>query len=201
MIQYLAPPGTTLTLKKAPVWNSSVTLATSGRRRATQRYAFPLWHFELSYEFLRRKGFTVTQNDLDALFAFFCQAQGQTNSFFFLDLDDHIAVNAPLANGDGTTRTFQLQRVIQVGGLSYAEPVRVVSGTPSIYVNGMEQFPTAIDSNGVVTLATAPANGTTVTWSGTFMFRCAFDDDTLDTQQMLDMFWGLDSLKFTSVKR
>jgi uncharacterized protein (TIGR02217 family) len=195
---YVAFPGTTIELHKTPVWNTQTTKSSSGKRRATQRYGSPLWHFEMRFEFLRRK---PTLNDLDLLWAMFGVTQGQTNEFFFLDLDDHTASNTFLGTGDGATTTFQLQRVVGYQNTYYYEPVRAVSGTPSIFVNGVEQFPTAISSQGVVTLASAPAAAAVVSWSGTFLYRCAFDEDQLNTQQMFDLIWGLDSLKFTSVKR
>lgn len=198
MAYYLAPPGTMINMKKAPVWSSTVSKSVSGRRRAVQRFAAPEWRFTLSYEFLSRK---PNRNDLDALWAFFGMAQGQTNEFFFLDVDDHTVSNVIIGTGDGTTTSFQLLRAIQVGGLYYQEPVTAWSGTPSFFVNGVEQFATSISSRGIATLATAPASGAVVAWTGTFLYRCAFDKDTIDTQQAYDMLWELSGLTFTSVKR
>ena len=51
---------------------------------------------------------------------------------------------------------------------------------------------------GQITFNSAPTGP--LTWSGNFMFLCRFDDDTLDTAQMMNGLWSADGIGFTSVK-
>jgi hypothetical protein len=54
--------------------------------------------------------------------------------------------------------------------------------------------------NGVVTFRVAPPIAAQLTWSGTFWFRCRFDEDEMaDLKQSLWQIWDLDTLKFRSV--
>jgi len=54
--------------------------------------------------------------------------------------------------------------------------------------------------NGVVTFRIAPPAGAQLTWTGSFWFRCRFDEEQLqDLRQQLYQIWELQSLKFRSV--
>jgi hypothetical protein len=56
-------------------------------------------------------------------------------------------------------------------------------------------------SNGLITFVTAPANGAVITISGTFRYRCAFTQDTIDliNQDGVDI-WKTNKIGFESIK-
>ena len=54
--------------------------------------------------------------------------------------------------------------------------------------------------NGIIVMASAPASGASVQWTGTYNWLCRFDDDSVDFQAIADGFWSVGSLKFTTEK-
>ena len=55
-------------------------------------------------------------------------------------------------------------------------------------------------SNGVIVMASAPASGASIQWTGTYNWLCRFDDDSIDFEAIADGFWSLGSLKFSTEK-
>jgi uncharacterized protein (TIGR02217 family) len=53
---------------------------------------------------------------------------------------------------------------------------------------------------GKITFNSAPAAAAALTWSGNFMFLCRFDDDSLDTAQMMNGLWSASGLSLIGVK-
>ena len=54
--------------------------------------------------------------------------------------------------------------------------------------------------NGIIVMASAPASGASIQWTGTYNWLCRFDDDSVDFQAIADGYWSVDSLKFTTEK-
>ena len=54
--------------------------------------------------------------------------------------------------------------------------------------------------NGIIVMASAPASGASIQWTGTYNWLCRFDDDSVDFQAFGDGFWSLGSLTFTTEK-
>ena len=54
--------------------------------------------------------------------------------------------------------------------------------------------------NGIIVMASAPAWGASIQWTGTYNWLCRFDDDSVDFQAFGDGFWSLGSLTFTTEK-
>lgn len=192
-------PGQNPTVSKAPMWSTEVIKSASGRRRATAYYPFPLWQFEVSYEVLRKTGAPSkpTYDELLIMWEFFNVMQGQFGSFLLVDPTDcQVLAGAPAAfgTGDGTTRSFQLQRQIN----SWSEPV-YDTYSPVIYNNGsVVSSGLTFSPNGVVTFTTAPASGHALTWSGYFYFGCVFLQDDLTFQQIVNALWSGKGLKMES---
>jgi len=55
-------------------------------------------------------------------------------------------------------------------------------------------------SNGVIVMASAPASGASILYTGTYNWLCRFDDDSIDFEAIADGFWSLGSLKFSTEK-
>lgn len=191
-------PGQSFLTQKKPQWSTSRVMSVSGRERRRPLWSAPLWTFRVKYEFLRDN---PTQSELRRLVAFFNSKSGGYQSFLYRDPTDFAAVGQPLGTGDGVKTVFQLQRVVSVGTIAFTEPVRALINTPTIYINGVATTAFTVGAFGRVTMAVPPVAGAVVTWDGSFMFLCAFVDDTLDVGQMMNGLWSNSGLSFRSVKR
>ncbi|WP_237155553.1 DUF2460 domain-containing protein [Oryzibacter oryziterrae] len=133
-----------------------------------------------------------TLDDLSAVIAFFEERRGRLYGFRFRDRADDRSCAAGLApapldqrigTGDGGTRSFQL---IKTYGSSFAPYVRTiakpVAGSVTVAVAGTTLPPGSVAVNtatGMVTLASAPANGAAVTAGFLFDVPVRFDTDQL----------------------
>jgi uncharacterized protein (TIGR02217 family) len=189
-------PGQTPVVVKSPLWSTQTVRTASGRERRTAYWPYPLWRFELSYEVIRHRPTTA---ELFTLWEFFNVAQGQFGPWLFVDPSDcQVLSSAPatFATGDGSTKVFQLTRPMN----SFTEPVYDVY-QPVILDNGsVTASSLTFSPNGVVTFATAPASGHTLSWYGYFYFGCRFLQDDLTLEQIVQTLWSGNSLKFTSLR-
>lgn len=96
--------------------------------------------------------------------------------------------------GDGSTRTFQLNRFIN----SFSEPV-FAAFNPTIVDNGAPAG-TNVVANGQVTFTVAPVAGHALTWFGAYYFGCNFAQDDLTFEQLVYLLWSGKSLKFKSLR-
>lgn len=148
-------------IKKTPTFNTGLRRVTSGRRLAWAYQQFPIWHFELNFQWLPdynpgSTGYT----DFLRLRAFFNAMQGQAGTFLFRDPSDYHVVGGSIATGDAVTLQWPFSRMEgqtginldQTGGLHAGmnEPVGQVdqtqfftfpasavnTGTSQINVNG-----------------------------------------------------------------
>jgi uncharacterized protein (TIGR02217 family) len=133
-------------------------------------------------------------DDIATLIAFFEARQGQLNGFRWKDWADYksglplagiAASDQSIGTGDSVAQTFSLQKRYVSGQQSYVRPImKPVQGTVRIAVNGVE-LPTTeftVDlSQGVVTLALAPATGASVTAGFEYDVPVRFDTDEIVT--------------------
>lgn len=187
-------PGLAWDVKKAPIFNTRVQQAASGRELRVGFYSYPLWKFSLAYNVL--KADTVNA-ELQQLMGFFLERGGQFDSFLYSDPTDHQVSGQQFGTGDGSTTAFQLTRTL--GG--YAMPVNDLNGSPTVYVGGAVQDTASYSiSTGLVTFTTPPANGAALTWEGAFYYRCRFLADTAEFNNFAYQLWELQQLEFQSVK-
>lgn len=182
---------------KKPRWSTKIVQSAAGTERRQRRWSYPLWSFKVAYEVLVDK---PAASDLARLFGFFNMHAGQFQEFFYLDPSDNQVVDQVIASGNGVTTTFQLVRTQGAGNHRFNEPVRGVFGVPTFKVGGTATTGFTIGANGVVTFASPPANGATITWTGGFLFLCRFDQDELDASQMMQQLWSQSGLSFVTVK-
>lgn len=188
-------PGLAWGLTKKPKWASRVQKSVSGKRQAIGYMSYPLYEWSLQFNVLREYG---SFTELETLQGFFNQMKGQVDTFLFADPADAIIPDGTIGVGNGTNKLFQCAR--SYGG--FIEPIF----DPSILVvkvDGVTQTLTThyTVSNGLITFVTAPANGAVVSISGTFRFRCAFTQDTIDliNNDGVDI-WKTNKISFESVK-
>lgn len=186
-------PGLQLSVTKTPEWSTEIQRAVSGKELRAPLFSYPIWHFSLSYEFLR----AGAQAELQTLLGFFNARQGAFDTFLFTDPSDCSVTDQSFGTGNGTTTQFQLVRTMG----SFIEPIRAPNGTPTIKVAGVATGSFSLDAaTGIVTFFTPPTNGAALTWSGNYYFRVRFAKDTADFENFLYQLWQLKKLELVSVK-
>ena len=187
---------------RQPAYNTKVQRAVSGKEYRAAFMQYPLMSYTLAYDLLRD---TAANQELQQLCGFFLARQGSYDTFLFTDPVDSLATLEPFGTGTAGGQTvFPLYRTFGAGGFTAADYVQnpYTAAGFHIYDNGVEIVQGAgagkytINSTGVVTFGTAPANGNPLTWSGAFYYRCRFLADTLDFNNFMTSMWDLNQLKF-----
>lgn len=131
---------------------------------------------------------------LHTLIGFFEERRGRFHGFRWRDRSDWkscspgetaAATDQAIGIGDGATATFQLVKRYGGGFAPYERAVvKPVDGSVAIAVDGMEQIPgtdfTIDHATGIVTFATAPAEGAVISAGFEFDVPVRFDSDRLD---------------------
>lgn len=184
-------PGLAWPKPKAPIWHTKVQQAVSGRELRAAFRQYPVYKFTLTHDFLRADS---TNAELQTLLGFFNARKGSWDSFLYVDPLDNAVTAQGFGTGDGATTQFQLVRTF--GG--DIEPVMNLNGNPAIYKAGVLQTLGSgyTLSNGLVTFATAPANGAALTWTGSYYYRCRFERDSEDFEGFLQDLWSLKKIAF-----
>lgn len=184
--------GLTWNTTKSPRFNTSIQSAVDMSEVRVSFSATPIWDFTRSYELLRDN---VTNNELKQLGGFFLARYGSWDNWLFLDADDGTALLEPFGTGDGVTTAFQLKRAFG----AFTESVSNVANAPSIYKAGVLQTVTTnytISSTGLVTFTAAPAAAAALTWSGTYYYRCRFNEDAQEFKQFMSKLWEARTFEF-----
>ncbi len=180
---YPALPGLMWPVVKIPEFNTRVQRSPTMREVRYSLSSYPTYLIRLSYEYLEAA-------DYQALVGFFLARRGQFDNFLFTDPEDCNATNEQIGVGNGSRKDFQLLRTL--GG--WVEPVENVNTISSIRVNGVTKAAGTdytVGATGIVTFTVAPPAGHAVTWSGTFYFRCRFNQDSAEFQQFTKHLWDL----------
>lgn len=186
-------PGLKIERTKTPQWKTITHIAASGKETRTALMSYPRWQFSLSYEFLRSDSVFA---EYQAIIAHYNNVQGGYDTFLYLDPYDNVVTNGIFGTGDGVTTQFQLLRHIN----TWAESVKDINGTPSIYIAGVLQTSGYTISNGLVTFTTPPPVSASLTWTGSFFYRVRYMGDTFDTKQFMYDLWEANKVEFISVK-
>lgn len=123
----------------------------------------------------------ITDEAYLAIKAVFLICRGKTHTFLYKDWGDYQAFDEQFGTGDGSTKTFQLKKISSLQGTSatYERLITKPSGTITIKSNGSVVTPSIDIYSGLVTFASAPADGAALTWSGEFRVQVRFDIDSL----------------------
>ena len=208
-------PGLTFDVKRVPTWSTTVQKSRNRARTALMNDPYPLWTFELTYEFLRAPGFGNRQpavtsdnpngySDLELLEGFYNSRNGSFDDFL-LDLGmltqqpgECTVSGIQIGVGDGVTQTFQLVR--DCGG--FLDEVQDTLGDAVISVDG-NPLSTGFTQGtmGDINFAAAPASGAIITAAFDWRMRMCFAEDSLGTEGFLYQLYELQSLKLEQVKR
>lgn len=123
-----------------------------------------------------------TQNQLDALIAFFRTRKGRAEGFRFKDWADYKSIASLLGVGNGSQTHFQLVKLYSSGSVTESREItKPVSGTVSIYLDNLLQLSGyGVDyTQGIITFTSAPATGVQVTADFEFDVPVRFDTDRL----------------------
>lgn len=135
-----------------------------------------------------------SMDDIDLLVAFFEARRGRLHGFRWKDWGDWRScapsaaispTDQTIGTGDGARTAFQLRKSYASGGVEVLRDVaKPVAGSVRVAVEGVELIEGAewvVDAaNGLVTLASAPAEGAEVTAGYEFDVPVRFDTDRLD---------------------
>lgn len=182
-------PGLAIDVVREVEFSTTVVASVTGRELRISNRTYPIYNHGLKFNFLRD---TASFAELRALVGFFLLRRGDADNFLFTDPDDSVASGAIVGTGDGSNRDFQLTRAFG----SYGEPVHNPVVT-SVTVNGSSVGYTLL-ANGVVRTNTAPGNGTSVAWNGTYYFRSRFRESKLSAEKMLHQVWKGDRIYLRS---
>jgi uncharacterized protein (TIGR02217 family) len=206
-----ALPGLGWSVSKAPRFATRIQRAVSGRELRVLDQPNPIWTWTLTYSMLRDEHDTrapsgpgVGYDELRTLMGFFLQQQGSFQPFLFDDPTDDTASGQAIATGDGGTTVFQLVRTMGAAlpGGGFAEPITAPNAVSTIYFDGVRQSTSgySVDpTTGLVTFASPPPAGQSITADFTYYFRVRFADDTASFENFLYQLWALKQVKLQSV--
>ena len=177
-----------------PRFSTRTAAKVSGRETRTSAMTSPMWDIELRFDALRS-----TYGDLQQLMAFVDEMAGQETPFLFAPPVGSSYSGAPLGAGDGKTTNFILTRAL--GG--YSEPVQVLIGAPTVYVDGVAQSPSAYSVSippATIAFAAAPAAGTVLTVDFSAAHLARFADDTEDLEEFMSGLWQAGAIRLETVR-
>ena len=116
-------------IHKRPTYSTSVYKGVSrvSVRRANMQY--PIWEYELIYEFLRDN----VNSEFQSLMDFFLARQGAFDTFLFKDTNDYQVINGFQATADGVTTQFSFKRSF---GTAFYEKIGQVDTGNTINIYG-----------------------------------------------------------------
>lgn len=186
-------PGIAYPVKRAPRWSGTQQDALSGKRVRTSYMTYPVYDYEVTFNFLRT---TVNFQEWQQLAGFINEMAGSTGMFLYDDPNDDTVGTQDFGQGDGASTAFQLVRTL--GG--FTEPVFFPNVISAVAVGGTPTVAYAVSNTGQIVFTTAPAGGALLTWAGTFYWGCRFDMDSFDFSNFMNQLFDLKSLKWSSEK-
>ena len=203
-------------LKKSPVFNSVVQRPVAGMNVASASLMpYPCWSFETDFDAITGNE-ALSSSVIASFMGLHISCNGRAFPFLFTDPQDNVVtqINSGMLNvtpgasqpmsqhGDGVSTQFQLARIIGSAGVPN-DIIQRVNGSISVYINGSLTTNYSVNSVGVVTFNTPPANNATLTWTGNFYFYVRFLADRLDctriyTQNSGTDIWDCAAIQFES---
>ena len=190
-------PGITYPVKQSIKWSGSQHDALSGKRTRTSYMTYPIYVFDVPFNFLRT---AATLLEWQQLAGFINALAGGTGLFLYNNVNDNTVTAQLFGQGDGTSTTFQLVRTLG----SFTEPIFFPDLTAGLVtqvtVGGVATVGYTVSATGQIVFNSAPALGATLTWTGTFKWPCRLDADLFDFENFMSGLFEMKSLKFSSEK-
>lgn len=191
--------------KRSPRFSTIEHVSITGAATTQSPQPFPIYDYDLPYEFLRSDNATL---ELQALMSFYKARKGKALPFHFDDVDDDNVVAQAMGIGDGVTTNFGFVRTIgtdtePVQDVSFAvvsvAGVEVLYGTDYTLLN-TAQYGTVY---GVHFLpGKVPTAGQPVTCAMSYNWLCRFSEDSNEFSKFMLLngagLWEAKSVKFHS---
>jgi hypothetical protein len=196
---------------KRPITAAGVTQAASGRETRVSYWTFPMWEWDLTYDYLPDDsgGWQAgkTASDIKTLMGLYGQV-GMLTPFLFTDDDDNQAYHSGIAIADGAATWFTITRAYGAGGFFTAEPVGYVnSGHPvNVYFDGALQDPATwsidytLPYSQRLTFTTAPPSGVLITMDFYYYYVVRFKDNSLEFEKIYNRLWSIKRATLMSLK-
>lgn len=188
--------GLTYPVKRVSEWSTTKQMSVSGKEVRLTLYKNPIWHWELKYAYLKDN--TSPPTAFRTILDFYNRMNGSFDTFLYQDTDDNSVTDEPFGTGDGTTVTFNLLRHSISGG--FGEWIQNINVLTNVKINGVITSAFTTNSIGQVTFTSAPAAAAALTWTGTYYFRCRFEEDKQDFDKFMNLLWQINVVKIQSVK-
>jgi uncharacterized protein (TIGR02217 family) len=180
-----------------PRFQTDIADHVSGRSVRRSAYAAAYYDVELTYDALRS---AAAYEEMQAIAGFFGEVAGQNEPFWLAPPGLASVTGQALGTGDGAMSAYALQR--SYGG--YAEPVYGTSGVSAVYLDGSPlsgaEWSVSSDYGPVITFATAPGAGVTVSADFGVLWLCRFAEDALDFEEFMAMLLELQVVKLMTVR-
>lgn len=192
--------GLTYPITKVPHWNTLQNQTISGVKKFLQMYTYPYYEIKLSFSYLGDENSKT--DDIHSLLSFYNQLGGAGQDFLFADpyFEDNSVDKLQFGEGDGTSTSFRLLRAYG----DTVEPVFGISQAPTIYIRQggilTEATNYTWDKTGLITFETAPPLNSSLLWSGNWFYRCHFQSDEAEFNQIFQGGWELEELVLESIK-
>jgi len=178
---------------RSPLFSTIVQTSQSGREVRTANYQFPLYKWEIPYDFL---SWIDARSSLQTLLGFYNAHGGQFDTFLFQDPYDGSAVDTEIGIGDGLATQFQIGRTL--GG--FFEPVFDVQAITNIKIDGVVTTAYSIDLAGLITFSGAPGNGLVITATFSYYWRVRFGEDSIDFEEFSQNFFEVKKVLLYGVR-
>lgn len=157
-----------------PEFSTDIVITHSGHEQRNSNWAEARLRFNVAYG-------VRSAEQLAEVIAFFRARKGQAEGFRYKDWTDFQGLAEVLGTGNGSNTQFQLVKHYVSGATQKQRVItKPVAGAVQAYVNGMAAAISAVNtSTGIITLASAPANGTTITADFEFDVPVRFATDRL----------------------
>lgn len=189
-------PGLAWNVKKTPMWSTKVQTSANGKEKRAAMWSYPIWKFELGFEFLRDDP-ARNDTELKTIAGFFNKMQGKFKPFWFKDPNDHWLENQQIGIGNGTGKTFNVVRPFG----EFVEPVGAVDPAAKFYINGALQGVAAYSvGERHVTFDNAPSSGLPITVTGDFFFKVRFEQDQAEFNLFMYNLYELKKVELVSLK-
>lgn len=116
---------------------------------------------------------------LQTLKSAYLACRGMLHSFKIKDYSDYQARGEVFGEGDGVATVFQLRKVAVFGPATYSRTIVKPNDGVAVRESGVPVSTSVDPLTGLVTFASAPADGAILTWTGEFCVPVRFNSDTL----------------------
>lgn len=157
-----------------PTWYTQTVELKSGVVRRTAIRSRPRYRFSAPYQ-------NISPTKAALVIAAFNACQGSARGFRFKDWNDYTATAEALGNTPGANTTpVQLIKSYTFGAETVTRKInKPVSGSVTVYSNGVSKAGTLDATTGLFTPTTAWTAGEALTWTGQFDVPVRFSSDDL----------------------